>query len=502
MTGFDNGYKFFCDNYSTFHGTNVGTSYVSSVSDEIRKVENNLNSMKGFATSSKALKGDVAEFWHAGSYNADSVAAGSSNRAFVDRSHDLGSADIITNFGDKYGLKFYANGQASAKAQAISIFQKFKEYQSQGGKDSLDNYLTKNNFTDIETILNDPLYQGQIRIIPSDQLKEATQWLEKMIKLESSRRPEQVKRYEETLALLRDRIRDNKGAESIPLSKEDAEKLAELAKQGKVNAEDFGLTTENLITYERIMQQSLKAGLSAATITLVLKVAPEVFKAIDYLFKNGEVDKDQFKKIGFAAVSGSAEGFVRGSVAAALTASCQSGLLGTALKAVDPSLIGAITAVTMNVIKNSFDVAAGKKTKKDVVEELLKDIYITTCSLMLGTITQGLIELPAIGFMIGSFIGSIVGSFTYNIGQKVVISFCVDSGFTMFGLVEQDYTLPKEIMQEIGIDVFEYDSFEYDSFEYDSFDFENMDYETFEPETIDIMFLRRGVIGISKISYI
>ena len=38
--------------------------------------------------------------------------------------------------------------------------------------------------------------------------------------------------------------------------------------------------------------------------------------------------------------------------------------------------------------------------------------------------------------MIGSFVGSIIGSFTYNVGHKAIVSFCVDSGFTMFGLVE------------------------------------------------------------------
>lgn len=496
------GFDFFCNNFSAFEGSNYGEAYVEKIETEISNFERNQNAFKGFNTPTKALKGDVAEFWHADTHNINAAARGTSERAFVDRSHDLGSADLTSNYGKSYGLKFYADGQSSAKAHATSVFQKFKEYQSSGGKDSVDIYLKKNGYNDIETILNDPLYKGQIRIIPSDQLEEATLWLEKMIKLESSRRPEQVERYKETLAMLQDRVKSNKGAESIPLTKEEAEKLAELAKQGKVKAEDFGLTTENLVNYEYIMQQSLKAGLSAATITLVLKVAPEIFKAVDYLIKNGEIDRKQLKQIGFAAISGSSEGFIRGSVAAAITIGCESGLLGAALKSIDPTMIGAVTAITMNVIKNSFDVVAGKKTRRDVAEELIRDMYVSACSLVLGTVAQGLIELPGLGFMIGSFIGSIIGSFTYNMGQKVVLSFCVDSGFTMFGLVEQDYTLPKEIMQEIGIDVFEYDSFEYDTFEYDSFDFENMDYETFEPETIDIKFLRRGVIGISKIGYI
>ena len=60
---------------------------------------------------------------------------------------------------------------------------------------------------------------------------------------EESKRPEQVERYRETLKLLKDRISDNQGNESIPLSEADAKKLAQLAKEGKINPEDWGLTT-------------------------------------------------------------------------------------------------------------------------------------------------------------------------------------------------------------------------------------------------------------------
>ena len=81
----------------------------------------------------------------------------------------------------------------------------------------------------------------------------------------------------------------------FPFQKE-AEVLAKLAKQGKINADDLGLTTEELIKYDYIVQQAFKAGLTAATISVVLKVAPEIIKAIDYLIKNGEINAVQFKK--------------------------------------------------------------------------------------------------------------------------------------------------------------------------------------------------------------
>ena len=88
------------------------------------------------------------------------------------------------------------------------------------------------------------------------------------------------------------------------------------------------------------MQQAFKAGLTSAVITTVMSVVPEVYKAIDYLITNGEIDEKQFRRIGFAAVTGSSLGFVRGVVSAAITIGCQAGFLGKPLMNVSPSLVG------------------------------------------------------------------------------------------------------------------------------------------------------------------
>ena len=157
MVGFEEGYKFFVDNSSAIVGAEMSGSYVGTVDEEIKKLINDLNSLEGFKTSSKMLKGDVAEFWHSGTFNIKAALDGSDHRAFVDRSHDFASTDISTNFGDRYGLKFYSDGQASAKAQAVSIFQRFKEYQSSGGKDGLEKFLQDRGFDNADSILNDPI---------------------------------------------------------------------------------------------------------------------------------------------------------------------------------------------------------------------------------------------------------------------------------------------------------------------------------------------------------
>lgn len=82
------------------------------------------------------------------------------------------------------------------------------------------------------------------------------------------------------------------------------------------------------------------------------------------------------------------------------------------------------------------------------------------------------------------------------------MSFFVDTGFTMFGLVNQDYTLPEEVMKRIGIHVFQYDEFEYQQFEVNKFEPKQFEPKRFNYSTIDMCFLRRGVIGVSQIGYI
>lgn len=505
MKGFMEGYSFFEKNSGSYTASIMGNDYVQDVSDAIDTLRDDLNDFNGFQTKTDALKGDIAEFWHSDTFDIDAIVKGSKSRTYVDRSHDFASPDVTSNFGKEFGLKYYKTGADSAKQQAKSVFERFKEYQVQGGKDSLEEFLKKRGLDNIDTILNDPIYSGQLRVIPKDQLEEAIAWLQRKILEEGSKRPEQVARYQETLEMLTDKIKDGKGTESIALTREEAERLARLAKEGKITNEtlkELGISTEDLIKYEYVMKQAFKAGVSAATITMVLKIAPEIYKAISYLIKTGELDEKQFQKIGFAALRGGTEGFVRGSVSAAITTACKAGLWGEALKNVSPAVVGVVAVIAMDTMKNAFNVATGKMQSRELTNELLKEMFVSTSSLVGGGVAQAFIEIPVLGYMLGSFVGSVVGSFAYNMGYNAFISFCVDTGFTMFGLVDQNYELPDEVMEEVGFDVFKYEEFNYEEFKPEEFTFQEFQVQEFEPESLSIGFLRRGVIGVCRIGYV
>lgn len=513
MEAFKEGYEFFEKNAGNFAGHTAGVHYIDSVESEIKKLVNNLNGFETNGARIDTLKGDVAEFWHAGTFNINAAINSSKNRVQVDRSHDFGSADITgVNFDAKFGLKYYKDATSTAKQQSKSIIDCYNDYKPKGIKDEFPIYLEKRSI-DKEIDPNTTVYFEQHRIVPSDQLEEIIAILESKGREYSINSPKGFNKYEDTRNSLSDRVKDNEGNESVPLSEQEARELARLSKEGGVNSEDLHLTTEELIEYTNILRQAYKAGLTAATISMVLQVAPEIWNSIAYLIKNGYVDEKQFKKIGFAALTGAGEGFVRGTVSAAITASCLSGVFGKDLKKVNPSVVGVVTVLVMNSMKSSYKVFTGEMNRSEMVNELIKEMFITTCAFSMGLLGNAYIKIPlpnflsklnnvvSLGYMIGSFVGSIAGSVIYSSIYNPVLSFCVDSGFTLFGLVDQDYELPEEVLKEIGIEVFEYEKFEYEPFEYEKFEYERFEYEQFEYEKLHTIFLRRGVIGVNCIGY-
>jgi len=250
-----------------------------------------------------------------------------------------------------------------------------------------------------------------------------------------------------------------------------------------------------------MVKESLYAGMSAAVLSMVLKLAPEFYKAIDYLLKNGEINKEQLKESGLSVIGIGGESFIKGFFTSIITFACKSGEFGEALKNVNPTIISMTTVLAINVLKDSYDVINGKITRGQLTDNLIRNAIVSSMSLGGGVVGNVIIPIPVVGYMVGSFVGSILGTFVYNGVKNVALSFCIDTGITLFGIVKQDYVLPDEIIKNIGISTFDYEKIIIDSFEPDSFDVESYAFDTFKPNTLDIKVLRRGVIGVNIIGY-
>ena len=498
---FADGYKAFCRNTDSYVAARMGEDYVSNVAAKISDLESDINSFAGYNTNTDKLKGDIAEFWHSGTFNIDAAVKGSNSQTYVNRSHDFASADITSNYGIEYGLKYYADGRKSANAQSLSYFQRYAEYKSQTGRVDLSflDYL-KEKGIDKESVMYDPIYSGQVRIIPADQLKDALEYLKWKIAKEALTGPEQVARYQDTLNNLSTKLESSDGVSSIELTESEAKDIAGLAKEGRFKASDYGLTTEELVNFQYIIKEGLRAGTSAAVISFVLKTAPEVYKCIDKLVKQGEIDEDDLKKVGFAAMSGAATGFVRGFVAASLTTACKTGALGASLKSVDPSGIAGLTVILMETFSDSFKVVAGDMPANQMADNLIKNIIITSAGVGLGVVFKTYFAFIPGSYLLGNFIGTAIGNFVYQTTENAIMSFCINSGSTFFGLVKQDYTLPDEVLSQLGFDLAELETCELETCELETCELETCELETCELETVYM--LRRGVIGFHRIGYI
>lgn len=444
----------------------------------IEELQRSINEHPHLNLGVEQFKGFVAEEFHAGTFNLDAIRQGSEHRAFTLQDNGYGSVDIDTNFGKQYSLK-YANTAKDAEAYQAVLDR--------------DTRLSK--------------YHGQDRLIAAEQINDAKDWAIRRTAKDSLSRKDVSASHAETEKHLVGKVSDGEGVESRELSIKESKAIAQEAKDGGFDPEKHGISKEAQLAEVRVayLDQALKAGLTAATITAITQLVPELYKAIDYLIKHGEINLNQLKKSGGKVISASGKAFLRGSVAYGVQAALQEGLFGEALRNANPTIVGVVVTIVLGTVKSSIMVAAGKMTAAQMGMQFVDTLVVSSGYLVSmkigGAIAQALFpELPGIGYAIGSLLGCSL-AVVYNIGRKKLISFCVDTGFTCFGLVEQNYELPDEVLGEIGIDTVKVGRATINTTPVARTQTtSNIGRATYE--TVDITILKRGVIDVNKIGYV
>ena len=355
-----------------------------------------------------------------------------------------------------------------------------------------------------------PLYAGQARLIPSDQIEDAINALKRRIAHDSSipERQEWICRYQDTLNKLTDHIESPNGAQSMRLTFEQSKTLQTLGKEGKFDPERFNITLAEKADNWFLCQNVLKAGLNAAWVAALLKAAPVIIEAIKSLVKDGYITAEDITQIGLNIRNGATDGFLKGLFCAAITTSAELGYLGNALQSASlhptesfaPG-VAAVVVLFLQAVNDSIHLAKGDMAKQEFVYNLEKNAYITVGALGMGLALQSVIHIPIISYMLGSMIGSVLGGLIFEAKECLFMSICIEHGYTFFGLVEQDYELPVDVRKKLGYDTFQYEPFEYESFQYESFEYGNVKHEPFDYEKLDVVMLERGLIGIRRIGY-
>lgn len=371
-------------------GAENGIQYTGRIIQERDKLIEALNAYKGNAKSIDILKGDIAEVWHGGTFNINAAQKSSMDHADVPRSNDLGSPDIVLDSGKKYQSKYHKTAKDSADAQATSYKQAAHNPSTKkGAAERIDSGEVRENA---------PLYEGQDRIIPSDQLEDAKKELSKKIAEENEKRPEQVERYQDTRDHITDKVENDEGVSSTPLTKEKSEEIAKDAQAGDVTPESVDLTNCDIIKIEYVMKNALKAGLQSATIAaginMVLSLGAKLVKEGKYFW---DYEADDWKDILFDVGIGGIAGGVSGSVLYIVGSYAANAVSG----------VSALLMATFGIASLVPDYVDGKLSADEFIVEAEMICFDAALILLAGALGQSIIPVPALGAAIGSVAGMI-----------------------------------------------------------------------------------------------
>lgn len=440
--------------------------------------------IEGFKTSmnnhpyknlhSEQLKGYVAEGWHQHTFNIDALEHGSNHRARTLDSNEFGSVDIETNFGKNYSLKYSNTAKSSENMQAV-----------------------------LEIGTGKAKYTSQERLIPAEQVSEAKLLARRNALKNSITRPEVAAAHNEVENKLVGTISDDNGISSKELSVTEAKQIAEEVKNNEFDPEKHGYKKRVLAKPVKIkyFRGAMKAGVSAAFISAAMQIVPELYKVIVHLIKKGQLSIDQLKRSGKKILSASGEAFLKGATAYSLEVLIKKGVFGQLINNMNPSVIGAMVLIISETVKDSLLLAAGKLSPREMGIRFVDNTVNTSIMIATGSYVQALLpNLPILGYLIGTLLGSAI-AVVFNIGKNKLISFCVDSGFTAFGLVEQNYQIPEEVLKEMGVDVIPIPRIEVPRVEVERIpvgrDIRRIDYDT-----IKFTVLKRGLIGVNRVGYV
>lgn len=433
FSSFQDGWDNSVDYVGAQYSAAMSSEYIASLQEAITQLESDMNAAAGSARGTAQEAGLLAERWATDTFNIDAIASGSTDRAYVVGSNELGSVDVATTYGENASLKYYQSANASAQQQAIDLLSRYYEYcNNSNNPKSFADYINDNGY-DPETMDElmasvTPLYNGQTRIIPADQLDAAVAYLEGRIDTITGS-GDTAPVLQETLDNLRDRLQSPDGVESQPITYEEMQAITELAQEGEFVPEDFGVTVTRVISPKFILKTAMGTGLTAAALNTVFTVGPDFYTLVRESIEAGDIDEAQLEEIGIEAAISASSGFVEGSVSRTVTTLCQSGALGQALADANPAVVATITIIVIEAAIYGYKLSKGEITTEEYGNLMADKIMIgllsvPTCTLMISVCTA--IKVPA---LIGCIAGAMLACVGYTIARDAVMDIVDGGGF-------------------------------------------------------------------------
>lgn len=513
---FKNAFAYTADILGANVGTAIDDAWLNRINAEVdlmcKEMLDKSSSLPN--TDVDRLQGWINEIWHQRTFNAGAKAHHSTSAASIPDPNGYASPDSIITDGKGEELKTFSlksdnGGSSSGREQAKTPWEEYCKLKNKAEKNGKE-YQTFEEYLKERNIENDNLaymskYYGQGKVVNKDMLEGARRYILEKYANSIGNDDVRASRYKEVLDTLTDVISDGKGEQSIPLSHDDAVKLAEAAKKGDIDKElleEVGLDVNKLVTAKDIGIEAFKAGMSAMTISLVISLVPVLIEVLGKVMREEDVSPEDLKRYGLRVLSDSGRGLVVGSLTGAIYACCKTGKFGKNLLNVDNAGISILVVVIIGTISSAIKLATKSITKGEMARELMQLYTTTGFAFIGGTVLASLCDGFPLAYMLGSFIGSVVGSGVFWIEDRVIISLCREYGCTFFGLVDQDYTLPDEILDEMGVDRVGFQELSSNQFVPDLFEFHVFSFDEFTYDKFAVNILSRDLIGIYKIGYV
>lgn len=452
--------------FSGVSGAQESATYVNDVQSAIDSALMALQkeSVRRQNVAAGYVKGNLAEVWHAETLKVSATAKGN-DEVWATATHNSKPGQDIA-FGNSSSstyaeLKYYKTGEDTARQ------------------------------------LGNPAYDGSLKVAPADQLSEVIGESQKQAARNQDSRPEVAAAYQDTADNVSDRIEVD-GITSKPLGERDAQKMTtDLKSDGEIDPDEFGLNTESFIEWSDIFRESGSAAINAAAFSAALTAAPHVYRIVAKYIQSGQVDSQGIRDGASQVFSNSSAAGLRGGLAAVITGSCRAGLMGQTLKGVSPTAVGMATAMALNSIENSWRYSQGLISGKELAFNSSRD----ATALMMGgggaILGQVIIPIPVLGALLGNLVGTTLGGVGATYANATVLGICVESGWTFWGLVDQSYVVPEDVLRSAGFDLFAPRHFKLDEFAVHRFE-----ERKFQTEQVGFTILRRGVIAFNTVGYL
>ncbi|SDA77021.1 hypothetical protein SAMN02910368_02612 [Lachnospiraceae bacterium G11] len=462
--GWDYASKYTGAAVASLKGKNYVSSVQKAISDTSALMQKELRDKVNSNRTIQQDAGFAAEIWHTDSFNLEAALNGSEFKASRPDSNAKASADVVVSGKDykqDYSLKYYKDGESSAKAQAKTFYEDYREQYAKdqrNGKTPMSEQEYLDQYGKSMDALYDSLYSGQGRIIPADQLDDAREYLKsKKMKADTSDkaiRQKFSKELQESLDNLAGRIEAPDGTKSRPLTENEARELVEITRGNKdLDLADFGIKPSQLITTKYILKQAVNAGAQSSIICMAFAIGPDIYTILVDAAKEGKVDEKKLKDVGIEGILSGTEGFVEGSVSSALVIACQAGKFGPSCVNIAPETIGTLTVLTIDAIRFGYQLSTGKISETEYADLMAQDIVIAITSQASGALVQALFPFIPFAYVAGSMAGAMVASVGYSAGKELILQVRGENGFETVvpEIMTSGQSLATSFMKELSL---------------------------------------------------